>query len=165
MVEYLAHFNEKVREHKKLCKTDEQFTDQQLVNMLNNAITRVPGGQEVHNNHCVAAKTAAGIVGGGRAVTTITYAELLEALMHQAQIIDEAPNRSKSASGFSANQHLIAFEDQEELVPYDLEEEDVVQANVYNINTPMEKLGHWKNHSNGRHKGYNVYNVRLKTGR
>ena len=109
--------------------------------------------------------TAAGIVGGGRAVTTITYAELLEALMHQAQIIDEAPNRSKSASGFSANQHLIAFEDQEELVPYDLEEEDVVQANVYNINTPMEKLGHWKNHSNGRHKGYNVYNVRLKTGR
>ena len=158
VVEYLAHFNEKVREYQSLSDADGQFSDLQLVNMLNNAVTGVHDLQGVLNNYRVAAKAASGVMGSS-GVATMRYEELLEALMHQAQIIDASQDKPKS--GYRAQQHEFdyGYGDDE-----DDEMDDGVQANVHNINTDIDQLVRPRGaprgtHARGRRDSVKVFNV------
>ena len=165
IIEYLAHFNEKAREYQELAEKGEEFTDSQLVNMLNNAVTGVPGLQEVLNHHRVAAKAASRtLASNGTLVSSnvMSYDELLEALMHQAQIIDQAQSGNKK---FFAQRHSLSVYGLDESDDDDDEDEgDGISANVHNINTPIEQL---VNRGGTRHRGARgntkCFNLRLKS--
>ena len=125
---WLIHWREQARTHNEIAK--DPFTDNQLIQFLNNAVAGTPHLAQVLKLHRLSARSS------GRTLDW-SFDEYVSELLEQAQVHDSGNTYSKNPrSRMSAN--LTAFDDNEYGDNY--QDDDHLDTNVHDVDTPIEVL-------------------------